>query len=155
MVYKPFGLALHLQHASDCNPCPSPHACLLPAPLMRRPYVQLGRLTRGITRHDTLWQISIRLLRPRQTTRQHDFPILNSRLIVNATASLLCIVTEILLVTPCLTIWLTWPWMTLDSSNTTVKQYLTLVVAGSLMVILVHAVSFEILAPSLGMFSVA
>jgi len=45
-----FGLALHLQHARDCNLCPSPHARLPPAPLVRRCHVQC---TRMISRTDT------------------------------------------------------------------------------------------------------
>jgi len=40
---------MHLQHARDCNACPSPHAHLAPAPLVRRSHVQC------ITGPDRYW----------------------------------------------------------------------------------------------------
>ena len=52
-------LAWHLQHAHNCNPCPSPHTRLPPAPLARRCHVQRDRLTRGISRPDAPWQYGL------------------------------------------------------------------------------------------------
>ena len=67
-----FGLALHLQHARDCNLCPSPHARLPPSPLVMRSHVYCT------TPPDTPWRISTRLQlqqpqRPvKQASRQRD-----------------------------------------------------------------------------------
>jgi len=46
------GLALHVQHARDCNPCPSPHAGLPPALLVRRYHIHDPTYSTG---HASKW----------------------------------------------------------------------------------------------------
>ena len=87
-LYRFHDLALYWLQARDCNPCPSLHTCLSPAPLVRRSHVHCT------TRPDTPDRLAYSDSRPRQQStgqtthgqRQGenvtDLPILNNRLLV-------------------------------------------------------------------------
>ena len=74
-----FDLALHLQHEWDCNPCPSPQACLPPTPLLRWSHVHdpIIRDSYQLSCSDSMQAID---LHDRECDGQRVFAILNNRL---------------------------------------------------------------------------